>query len=305
MSVADRARPRVRRRRLRMTNEMMGWACSLPLILVVVLIFAYPAVNAFRMTLLRQDGSWLGFARYGVVSRDPVVLASVRYTIMFTVSVVALHLLVGLVMALLLTLRRTNRGLINTFRGILILPWVVSLTVTAAMIRLLLHPLGLINYLLKRSGVIIEAVAWLAHPVLTPWLLIAIAVWSGFPLFMIMFIGAIQSIPVERYEAAIVDGANRWQTFRHITLPGATGVALRLSVLDFIWSFKTFNIVYLLTRGGPVNRTSLLSYFVYQIAFNTINLNYASTIAMFMALVSLVVAVIVMRIPEPETAATA
>jgi len=119
---------------------------------------------------------------------------------------------------------------------------------------------------------------------------------------MILFIGSIQAIPMERYEAAMVDGANRLQAFWHVTLPGITGTALRLIVLDSIWMWRAFEIVFLLTGGGPFGETTVLSFLIYILAFRSAKLNYSAAIAMLMGLMSIIGTLVLLRIPEPEVA---
>jgi multiple sugar transport system permease protein len=283
--------------------DKSGWLSSLPLILVILLLFAYPLFNAMRLSLTFEDGRWLGFARYANVLQDEQMLESVKFSLLFTVSSVVLHLLFGLGMALMLTSRNRSPTVLNAFRGILILPWIISLTVVAPMIVLLFHQIGVINYILKDIlHLVSQPVDFMGDPGIAPWFIILISGWQGFPLFMILFIGSIQAIAQERYEAAAIDGANRWQGFRHITLPGVTGTALRLIVLDIIWMWKAFEIVFLITAGGPIGKTTTLSLFIYLLGFWDTRLNYAATVAILMALVSMIVTLVLLRIPEPEVA---
>ena len=284
-------------------GEMTGWLTSLPLVVVLLIIFAYPVFNAARLSLVTRDGSWLGLARYGQLLGDEKVLQSVRYSVLFTVGSVTLHLLFGLAAALMLTNRRRLPQALNAYRSLLVLPWVISLTVTAPMLRLLFNQLGVIDYVLKDLlHVISEPIVWFGDARITSWFLILISGWQGFPIFMILFIGSIQAIPTERYEAAMVDGANRWQGFWHVTLPGIAGTALRLIVLDSIWMWRAFEIVFLLTGGGPFGETTVLSFLIYILAFRSAKLNYSAAIAMLMGLMSIIGTLVLLRIPEPEVA---
>jgi multiple sugar transport system permease protein len=292
-----RKRPRVSR------GEISGWLGSLPLIIVILVLFGYPVVNAMRMSVTTADGTWIGLVRYGNVLQDRQWSQSVEFTVLFTVGSVGLHLVLGLAMALMLTHRKRSPRVLNIFRGLLILPWVISLTVAAPMIKLLFHQLGVVNYVLTDGlHIINQPIPWMGDPHITPWFIIAISGWQVFPFFMILFIGAIQAIPGERYEAARIDGAGAWPSFLNITLPGITGTALRLVVLDAIWMWRSFEIAYLLTGGGPLGKTTTLSFLTYTLAFQGTNLNYAATVAMLMSVVSMVVTLILLRIPEPEVA---
>lgn len=291
-----------RRRRIS-TGEMSGWLGSLPLVIVILVLFAYPVINAMRMSVTTADGAWIGLIRYGSVLGDRQWSQSVEYTVLFTVGSVSLHLVVGLAMALMLTSRKRSPQVLNIFRGLLILPWVISLTVAAPMIKLLFHQLGVVNYALTDGlHLISQPIPWMGDPGITPWFIIAVSGWQGFPFFMILFIGAIQAISIERYEAARIDGAGAWQSFLHITLPGITGTALRVIVLDAIWMWRAFEIAYLLTGGGPLGKTTTLSFLTYTLAFQGTNLNYAATVAMLMSVVSMLVTLVLLRIPEPEVA---
>lgn len=293
----------VEKRRRISRDDRSGWPSSLPLVLVILLLFGYPLVNALKLSLTTEDGRWIGLTRYPVVLQDDQMLQSVGFTVLFTVGSVGLHMLFGLGMALMLTNRKRSPAVLNAFRGVLLLPWIISLTVIAPMIVLLFHQIGVINYVtVNMLHLASQPINWLGDPHITPWFIILISGWQGFPLFMIMFIGSIQAIPVERQEVAIIDGAGRWQVFRHVTLPGVTGMALRLITLDIIWMWKAFEIVYLITAGGPMGKTTTLSFFIYTLAFWNTKVNYGATVAVLMALASVIVTMFLLRIPEPEVA---
>ncbi|MCC7447919.1 MAG: sugar ABC transporter permease [Anaerolineae bacterium] len=283
--------------------DRYGWLSSIPLIVIMLVLFAYPAFNAVRLTVVNTDGTWLGFSRYEEAFTDPRLYQSARYSLIFTFSSVALHLIFGLSMAIVLTNKKRSPRVLGVFRGLLLLPWIVSMVVAAPMIILLFHQVGLINYFVKDLlGLVSKPIGWLSDPTLAPIFVILVSGWQGFPIFMILFISSIQGIPSDRYEAAALDGAGFWQSFRYITLPGVTGTALRVIVFDFIWMWKAFEIVFILTSGGPGTQTTLLSYFIYTLAFGSLKLNYAATIAVLMTIVSIIISFLLLRVPEPEVA---
>jgi arabinogalactan oligomer/maltooligosaccharide transport system permease protein len=192
------------------------------------------------------------------------------WTVVWTAACVFLHYSIGLGLAMLLNRPMKFRA---TYRVLLILPWAVPTFVAAFAWRFLLNSqFGLFNALLNLVGV--GPVGWLESPTMARLSVIMVNTWLGVPFMMVALLGGLQAIPRELYEAAEVDGANAWQRFRNVTLPGLANVSGTVILLGVIWTFNQFAVIYLVTRGGPGRSTEILSTFAFREAFEGIR-NYA------------------------------
>ncbi|MGQ9584109.1 MAG: carbohydrate ABC transporter permease [Anaerolineae bacterium] len=201
-------------------------------------------------------------------------------TTLFTIASVILHILMGLGLALLLSANIVPwaRAL---FRGILIVPWMFTAVIVAVSWRLILHPFGIFNALLSSVGLmnLENPINWLGEVGLAMPALILINLWRGTPFVMLMLLAALQSVPAELYEAAAVDGAGTWARFRHVTIPIILPVVASVGLLDAIWNFRLFDLVFLTTGGGPLYSTHVLATYTYQLAFEGWEFGKASALA--------------------------
>jgi len=169
------------------------------------------------------------------------------------------------------------------FRGLVLIPWVVPGALAAMMFGLLFTSTGLVNTLLADLGLVDLGLVNAAHPWLSdprtsmPTIIMA-NTWKGFPFFTVMFLAALQSIPKDFYEAAMIDGASSWQSFRHITIPSMAPTILITTLLGTIWTFNSIDLIYILTSGGPYYSTMTLAMFSYNQGFGRGNIGYASAI---------------------------
>lgn len=272
-----------------------------PAVLTLGFLLGYPIVWVAYMTL------WDNF----LVVRAPVFvgLENLRWlfnqevfsivfsnTLIFTLASVILHLASGLGLAVLLNARIDTR-LRSAYRGILILPWMFTMVVVALNWRLMLHPFGIFNALLSQMGLISleNPVNWLGEPALAMPAIVLMNWWKGYPFVMLMFLAALQSIPTELYEAASVDGAGSWARFWHVTIPSIRPVIASVGLLDAIWNFRLFDLVYLTTGGGPMNATHVLATYTYRLAFMSFEFSKASALAVVMVLFTAVLTVFYFR----------
>jgi multiple sugar transport system permease protein len=172
---------------------------------------------------------------------------------------------------------------------------------TAAVVALLwnmmLNPFGIINAMLARAGIMsLQApLNWLSEPSLALPALVLINLWRGYPFVMLMLLAALQSIPAEFYEAAAVDGANKWGQFVHVTVPNIKPVIASVCLLDAIWNVRLFDLVYLTTGGGPLNATHVMATYTYQLAFERFEFGKASAMAVLILVVTSVLTVFYFR----------
>jgi multiple sugar transport system permease protein len=221
---------------------------------------------------------FVGFRNYVDNWDDPLFRKTVYNSCVYTFSAVGLKLLVGLGLALILHQQFLAR---NFFRGLMLLPWIIPSVVTALTWRWMFDDMsGIINYVLMKLGIIDFPLAWLGLPHLAMPAVIITNVWRGFPFFGISILAGLQTIPLDQYEAAKVDGANVLKRFLHITLPGLKPVLIVTTLLSTIWTFNDFELVWVLTQGGPVNATQIFATLTYRVAFGTQQLGRGLTVSL-------------------------
>lgn len=263
----------------------LGWALLVPLIVVLFGLLAYPIVTAIGITLqdktIGMPGRFIGLENYRkLLFEDANFWRVVQNTLIFTIGSVALKGIVGMAMAMLLNRRIVFRGF---FRGLLLMPWVAPTVVTALSWRWILDLMGVFNYILTNVGILKLPVPWLAQYWSALFSMVLVNAWRGFPFFGVTLLAGMQTIPVELYEAAEVDGASSWQRFWNITLPSLRTVLLVVVILSTIWTFNDFSVVWLLTRGGPGNATDVFATYTYKLAFETSRLGYGETVSVILA----------------------
>ena len=170
----------------------------------------------------------------------------------------------------------------NFFRTLLFVPWAVPIVIVALNWRWIFDDLsGFLNNFLITFHLTSNIISWLSDPGLAMACVIAVVVWAGTPLYSMTFLAGLQAIPRELYEAASVDGATPWHRFWHITLPGLKHVMIVTTLLSFILTINDFNIIYVMTRGGPGSATQIFATYSYQVAFNQLRWGRGVTICLF------------------------
>jgi multiple sugar transport system permease protein len=265
-----------------------------PGIACLVLVIAYPVlynlVVSFTDASLVYPGlSFVGLENFQITLSDAAFWTAALRTLQWTVLSVAGQLLLGLCAAL--ALERTLRGR-TAFRLVLIVPWAFPAIVMAFGWRFMLDPLyGVANHLLMVVGAIDAPMAPLSQRALAMPIVVLMNIWFGFPFMMVSIIAGLAAIPHELYEAARVDGARLWQEFWYITLPGLWQIISVLVVLRTIWVFNNFEFIFLTTGGGPVDATTTLPIYAFQIGWQRYDLGRMAAIAIVMiALLSLLLA---------------
>ncbi|MDL2401866.1 carbohydrate ABC transporter permease [Rhizobium mayense] len=262
-----------------------------PTLLASLLVFGIPLVFSFMLSFQGWSidsalfsGRFVGFANYQDLFTDPLFRSSLMLTIGYTAVTVTAELLLGLAVALLLNCRVP---FIRFFRTALIIPMMITPIVAALTWKLLLDPnYGLINVILGTKTV------WLGDPGLA---LIAVAmvnIWQNAPFVAILLLAGLQSLPHEPVEAAAVDGANPWQTFRHVTLPLLAPYIVVAVLLRTIFEFRSFENIWVMTGGGPANATKLLSVYTFEASFLSFDLTLASAASWVMLFIVLIFCVL-------------
>jgi ABC-type sugar transport system permease subunit len=279
------ARPGTALRRRLGADWHLGYLFVLPMVVMVLALVAYPFCYAAYLSLTRKyvgvPPVYVGFENYVRLAYDGFFRRAVWNSFVFTFASVGFKLVLGMVMALVLTSRIRYR---NLFTGLLLIPWVAPTVVSALNFLWIFDAsLGVLNYLLvKVFRVLPQGVGWLSEPGTAMASVIFVNIWRGFPFFGISFLAGLKAIPGEQYEAAAVDGANIVQRFRHVTLPALRNIIIIVMLLSTIWTFNDFAIVYILTKGGPGGATQVLPVFTYEMAFGAQRLGEAIAVALYM-----------------------
>ncbi|MBD8197893.1 sugar ABC transporter permease [Pantoea agglomerans] len=274
---------------LRQREQRQAWVLLAPMLLVMLLLTAWPLLRtiwlSFTDAALIGSGetpAWIGLENYLYALSDPDFRASIWRTLYFTLVSVTVEGIIGVLVALLLNQKFIGR---NVLRVLVILPWALPTIVNAMMWRLNFNPdYGSINALLSQLGIIDGYRSWLGSPEAALNAVMFADIWKNYPLVTLLVLAALQSIPEDLFEAARLDGASAWRRFRAITFPAIVaplGVALVLRTID---AFKIFDIIYVMTRGGPVDSTKTLSFFVYQESFSYLRAGSGAAYAILMTL---------------------
>lgn len=254
------------------------------------------AVLSFSNYSVLGKLTWAGFGNYTQLANDPFFWIALRNTAYYTVLYVPLGIVVALSTALLLN---RNSTAARIFRTLFYIPVVSSTVATASIWFWLLNPqYGIFNVVLGWFG--INGPAWLYD---SKWAMIAIvimSVWAGFGANMIIFLGGLQGVSPDLHEAARLDGANAWQAFWHVTLPGISRTMFLVGTLLIIAAFQVFDQAYVLTKGGPGNSTLTLVYYIYNEGFGSLKMGYASAISFVLFLIIIVFSLINARITNPK-----
>lgn len=286
------------RSRVRQGLEPYGFLTPTALLLVVLMfvpIFLVIQYSFFDNVIFNEAPVVVGLDNYGAVIGDPVFFTAVKNTAFFVGVSVAAHLVIGLGFAMLLNTSLVPDWIKAVFRSIYIMPWLFTVAIIAVLWRLLLNPNGIVNYYLMEWGLVGQRVEWLASLDLSLYAVTFINIWAGYPFFMVSLLAGLQGIPDDLYEAATVDGASGRQRFWNITLPQLKPIIISMALLDAIWTSQQFALIWLTTGGGPINVTEVLSTFTYKLAFSQYEFALASTSAVLVLLMSMVLAVLYVR----------
>ncbi len=296
-AAASPARPLASLRVNRVQEQVLGYALVAPIALLIVGLIAYPFLSAIYLSLTQKvvgyAPKFIGLDNYVQLFQSARFRTVVWNSTVFTVASVGTKLVLGMAMAL--ALHRVVRGS-QFLRGILLLPWVIPTVVIALTWRWLFDLFrGLVNVSLIDLGVIRSGIHWLGDPSLAMLSVVVANVWRGFPFFGVSILAAMQTVPQDLYDAADVDGATAWQKFWRITLPTIKGVVIVVTLLSTIWTLNDFNIVYIMTRGGPGAATQVFATYSYELGIQSQRWGLAMAASMYSLPVLALLIVVVVR----------
>jgi multiple sugar transport system permease protein len=275
----------------------------LPLLIVMLAVVVYPVlynarVSVFDYNAARDTWRFVGLDNFATVARSAQFWQSLRVTLLWVVSNVALQFVVGMAVAVALHRIRYGRGVLG---GLFLVPWISSFVIVAILWMWLYHPqLGVLNDILLKLGLIAEPVAWLAYPDLAFGSLVVANSWKFFPLVMITLLAGLQTIPADYYEVAEIEGANAIQTFRQVTVPSMLPSISSAVVVAAIWAFNAFTLPFIMTGGGPLRSTEVLGLYIYKQAFTAFDFGAAAAAAIILFLLILLFVVAYLRIVRDE-----
>ncbi len=261
-----------------------------PTVLVFCAVIVYPLISAIYLGLFSiytptMEGEWVGLDNYRRLLASGEFWRSLLNNVIWTVGTLSLQLIFGILVALMLHRNLVFRPLA---RSLVLFPYFLSTVVAVLVWRWLFNDLyGVLNHLLMWAGIVDMPVDWLGTMPNAMISLILVGAWKYFPFVVIAVLARLQSIPDELYEAASIDGAGAWGRFADVTLPQLRDVLIVVVLLRTIWDFKEFDLIYLLTGGGPIIGTQTLPLMVYKEAFALNQMGGASAVAVLMMLVML------------------
>jgi multiple sugar transport system permease protein len=280
-----------------------------PALIFVLLVMVYPIAYNFYLSLhdvsvgnfLTGDFPFVGLQNYGEIMSDPVFRHSLLISVLFTAGSLVFQFTIGFALALFFNRAFPGSGIM---RAILVLGWLLPIVVSASIWRWMLDgSYGVINFLLRGLGLLQGQLFWLTEPDTALIGVIIANIWIGIPFNMILLLAGLQGISLSLYEAARVDGANAWQRFIHITVPQMRPVALTVLLLGFVYTFKVFDLIYVMTRGGPVDATTTLPLFAYDLTFEFFRFGDGATAAAVLLLISLGLSMVYLWLIRREEAA--
>lgn len=267
-------------------NRAIAALALLPSFVILLVLVAMPT---FSVALYSLQDVQMGEASHPFVGLENFQWAlayapfwnALNNTLVWVFGSVGIEMVVGVSIALLLNKNFIGRGIA---RAIVFAPYLIPTVVAVLVWRYMFHDvLGVVNYFLLKTGWINEPVNWLSSPKIAMMTVIIVGVWKFFPFVVLAILGVLQAIPQDQYEAAKIDGASEWQQFWRITLPHLMPIFLLTALLRSIGTFHKFDIIYLLTGGGPVGSTTTLPVLVYQKAFADFEIGRASALALITA----------------------
>ena len=252
---------------------------------------------AFTNThLLKKTSEYVWFENFVRLYDDEVFWLSLRHSIVLTAVVVALQFVFGLILAW--AMKQSLPGM-SIFRSIIMASWVIPVAATVIMFRFMAQPdIGLINIILKSIGLKDMNKYWLGDLNAAFPFIMLLHLWRNVPFYGVAFLAAMQAIPKSYYEAAEIDGANVWQKFVNVTMPGIRGMVIVMVTMHVLWTFNNFDFVYLATGGGPVNATDVLPVYVYRQCWSSYTLGYGASIGTIMLIILMVYFIIYIRFYE-------
>ena len=274
-------------------KSTIAFVMALPLILAIVLLVIYPAFYSIFLSMLNKSMErFVGFANYVFLFKRETFWMVVKQSVIFAVSAVFFKALIGFCVAHFVHNVPTKGQ--RKWRGMLLVPWVIPPAMsTLAWLWLFDPSYSAFNWVLERIG--LDAVPWLGNPYWARFAVILVNVWFGAPFFLIMYLAALKSVPEQLYEAAAIDGANWWQKLWFVTLPMMRNIIAITVLFSLIVTFANFDIVRVLTNGGPVDQTHVFATWAFKLGIESGDIPLGACVSLFMFPILAVAAIFILR----------
>lgn len=281
-------------------DAIAAWIFLAPALVMLGIFLLWPIVYLFYLSVTTGSFTsagvrWVGLRNYWRLLLNPDFWQVLGNTVYFTLGVVIPSLILPLGLAVLLNRTLVLRGLL---RSAYFLPSIVSVVAAGLGFRWLFQTEGPVNSLLSAVG--ITPIPWLGSSTWAMPVLILLSIWKQLGFNMVVFLAGLQAVPPSLYEAAELDGANAWQQFRHVTLPGLKPTLIFVAITTAIFTLRSFEQIYVMTGGGPLNSTNILVYYIYQEAFAQFDFGYAAAAATVLLAVALLLVYLQLRTWEGE-----
>ena len=268
-----------------------------PALFLLGIVILIPTFQAFYLSFtqynydLTKPSNWIGLENFYRLSQDSAFWKTLIKTILYLFGVVPL--LVSLPLLLAILVNNNLRG-ISLFRLAFYIPVIISTVVVGITWKALYSSNGLFNQMLNYLG--IDAIPWLTSTKMAIWSVMLVTVWKGLGYYMMIYLAGLQGISKELYEAAAIDGSDGWQKHLDITIPLMRSYILLVAVISSISAIKTFEEVYIMTQGGPLNSSKTIVYYLYEKAFHDLDINYACTIGLVLFLIILAFSIVNLKV---------
>src|SRR5687767_11860077 len=273
---------------------VFSWVMLAPGVLFLLAFVAYPFFYGIFLSLqdrrVASTGTFVGLANFVTLTQDPVFWQVTRNTFVYTIVATILKMVGGLALALVMNQHFRGRNLARAF---LLLPFIVPTVLSTIAWMWILDPtFSVVNWTLRNSGLVTQNFSWLGNATLAMVSIIVVNTWRGLPFYGITLLAGLQTIPPDLYEAAAIDGASLTQRFWHITMPVIKPVLIIVTMFSIIFTFSDFQLIYVLTHGGPANATHLFATYAFDIGMSAgvLGMGAAVALAMLPALALLIVA---------------
>ena len=287
------------RKRKKDYQSRTAYAMIAPAVLIIFGMGVFPVVYSIWLSFndvnpMTFDTDFIGLENYKDIFVNPEFWQSIGITLYFCVVSIVIQLILGFLVAMLLNQKFVGRGIV---RALILLPWAVPTIVNANVWNWILNAnYGILNRLLMKLGIISDSIAWLSDGGTALHMIILADTWRMLPLVVIMLLAGLQTVSKSVWEAAVVDGAGAWRRLRAVYIPALKPMILVILVLRTIQAIRVFDIVYVLTKGGPANKTMVISFYSYYETFNYLNYGKGAAIAMVIAVLALVLSLVYFKV---------
>lgn len=289
------------RRRFALTNTQFSILLLLPALLTLAFTVLYPLLrgiylsfHSYSLVDLASGVQWVGLENFRTLLSSSAYRSVWGTTLIFVAGSVGGQFAIGFLTALVLNQDLAQR---NLFRGLLLMPWIVPTVVAALLWKWIFNQqYGIFNYVLHSLGLIPSFKAWIGDPSLALFSVTLANIWKGFPFHMIVLLAALQTIPPDIVEAAIIDGATALQRFRYVVLPYLRYIIMIDLLISIIWTFQSFTTIWTMTEGGPVTATTTLAISIYRTAFQAFDIGMGAAIGTLWLVAMLIFSVLFVRL---------